>query len=117
MSNRLCADVGLHPLSSLLAGESIVRQLLFGQRFFAREFGSRCGIFWLPDTFGYSAQLPQLIASAGMKYFVSLIIKVYCIKAVRISCVVACQYISLLCMLIVYHSTNTSDRTHDVKSK
>ena len=46
-----------------------MRQFLVGQRFFESNFGSRCKTGWLPDTFGYSAQLPQLLESAGMKYF------------------------------------------------
>lgn len=39
------------------AGESFIRQFLFGQRFFQQEFGVTCSEFWLPDTFGYSAQV------------------------------------------------------------
>jgi alpha-mannosidase len=53
------------------SGESLVRQFLFGQRFFLREFGKKCTEFWLPDTFGYSAQLPQLIRGAGMEFFLT----------------------------------------------
>ena len=55
--------------SHYACGESLVRQFLVGQRFFESNFGSRCRTGWLPDTFGYSAQLPQLLESAGMKYF------------------------------------------------
>ena len=47
------------------SGESLVRQFLFGQRFFQRHFGAPCDVFWLPDTFGYSGQLPQIAAGAG----------------------------------------------------
>ncbi len=47
-----------HAISS---GESFVRQFLLGQRFFLKEFGVRCKEFWLPDTFGYSAQTPQIM--------------------------------------------------------
>ncbi|KAH9368692.1 hypothetical protein HPB48_004711 [Haemaphysalis longicornis] len=46
---------------NLPSGESFVRQFLYGQLFFEKEFGSRCKEFWLPDTFGYSAQLPQIM--------------------------------------------------------
>ena len=42
---------------NLPSGESLVRQFLYGQRFFEAEFGKRCTEFWLPDTFGYSAQV------------------------------------------------------------
>ncbi|KAI9286060.1 galactose mutarotase-like domain-containing protein [Umbelopsis sp. AD052] len=51
------------------SGESLVRQFLLGQRFFEEQFGKRCTVFWLPDTFGYSPQIPQLILQADMKYF------------------------------------------------
>ncbi|KAL1924955.1 uncharacterized protein VTP21DRAFT_4609 [Calcarisporiella thermophila] len=51
------------------SGESFCRQFLYGQRFFEKNFGHRCKVFWLPDTFGYSSQLPQIIVKSGMKYF------------------------------------------------
>ena len=51
------------------SGEALVRQFMYGQRFFESRFGFRSKTFWLPDTFGYSAQLPQLARSAGIKYF------------------------------------------------
>jgi len=50
-------------------GESLVRQFLYGQRYFESRFGKRCRTFWLPDTFGYSSQLPQICRLAGMPYF------------------------------------------------
>jgi len=53
------------------SGESMARQMLYGQRFFKKHFGSYCDTFFLPDTFGYSAQLPQLIHLSGMKYFLT----------------------------------------------
>jgi alpha-mannosidase len=55
--------------TNLPSGESLVRQFLYGQRFFQSRFGSRCRTFVLPDTFGYSSQLPQLARSAGCDYF------------------------------------------------
>ena len=55
--------------TNLPSGESLVRQFLYGQRFFESNFGERCRTFWLPDTFGYSAQLPQLCRLAGMSRF------------------------------------------------
>lgn len=55
--------------TNLPSGESLVRQFLYGQRFFQSRFGDRCQTFWLPDTFGYSAQLPQLCQLAGMTRF------------------------------------------------
>ncbi len=55
----------------LPSGESLVRQLLLGQRFFERELGVRCREFWAPDAFGYPGQLPQLIRGAGMTRFLT----------------------------------------------
>lgn len=53
------------------SGESIVRQFLWGQRFTQKYFGYRSNCFWLPDTFGYSAALPQIMKGAGVDYFVT----------------------------------------------
>uniref|UniRef100_A0A093XXE9 Alpha-mannosidase n=1 Tax=Talaromyces marneffei PM1 TaxID=1077442 RepID=A0A093XXE9_TALMA len=55
--------------TNLPSGESLVRQFLYGQRLFESNFGERCRTFWLPDTFGYSSQLPQLCQLAGMERF------------------------------------------------
>ncbi|KAL3423580.1 glycosyl hydrolase family 38 [Phlyctema vagabunda] len=55
--------------TNMPSGESLVRQFLYGQRFFESNFGERCRTFWLPDTFGYSSQLPQLCRLAGMSRF------------------------------------------------
>lgn len=56
---------------NLPSGESMVRQFLEGQRFFKHEFGSYCKEFWLPDTFGYSAQLPQIMQGSGISRFLT----------------------------------------------
>ncbi|KAJ1181489.1 hypothetical protein NDU88_006696 [Pleurodeles waltl] len=56
---------------NLPSGESMVRQFLQGQRFFQQEFGNICSEFWLPDTFGYSAQLPQLMRGCGIQRFLT----------------------------------------------
>ncbi|OCT50955.1 Alpha-mannosidase [Cladophialophora carrionii] len=55
--------------TNMPSGESLVRQFLYGQRFFESNFGERCQTFWLPDTFGYSGQLPQICRLAGMTRF------------------------------------------------
>ncbi|PSR82166.1 glycosyl hydrolase family 38 domain-containing protein [Coniella lustricola] len=57
--------------TNMPSGESLVRQFVYGQRFFESNFGERCKTFWLPDTFGYSAQLPQLCRLAGMDRFLT----------------------------------------------
>ncbi|WP_270886920.1 alpha-mannosidase [Pedococcus sp. 5OH_020] len=51
------------------SGESLVRQFLYGQRFFEQELGVRCRGVWLPDSFGYSPALPQLVRRAGFDWF------------------------------------------------
>lgn len=56
---------------NLPSGESMVRQFLEGQRFFNQEFGIYCKEFWLPDTFGYSAQLPQIMQGCGISNFLT----------------------------------------------
>jgi alpha-mannosidase len=53
------------------SGESLVRQILYGRQFFRDEFGTDTPILWLPDTFGYSWALPQLIKRSGLKYFMT----------------------------------------------
>ncbi|PWZ01460.1 putative AMS1-alpha-mannosidase [Testicularia cyperi] len=55
--------------ANMPSGEAFVRQFLYGQRYFKSRFGKRCEIFWLPDTFGYNAQIPQLARLAGCEYF------------------------------------------------
>ncbi|ODQ80623.1 glycoside hydrolase family 38 protein [Babjeviella inositovora NRRL Y-12698] len=52
-------------------GESLVRQFLVGQRFFLENFGFQSDCFWLPDTFGYSSQIPQLCRLANIDKFLT----------------------------------------------
>ena len=56
---------------NLPSGESIVRQLVHGQRFFEEHFGRRCREVWIPDVFGYPASLPQVFAASGCTRFVT----------------------------------------------
>lgn len=56
---------------NLTSGESLVRQLLHGKKFFRDEFGVESKILWLPDVFGYSAALPQILKGFGIDYFVT----------------------------------------------
>ena len=51
------------------SGESLVRQVLFGTRFFKKEFGCEVETLWLPDVFGYSGALPQILKRSGIDYF------------------------------------------------
>jgi alpha-mannosidase len=61
----------IEPDCNLPSGESLVRQFLFGQRFFQKEFGVTCREFWNPDVFGYSGALPQIMRGAGVRYFLT----------------------------------------------
>ncbi|MBO5915226.1 MAG: alpha-mannosidase, partial [Clostridia bacterium] len=54
------------------SGESLVRQMLYGKKFFKEEFGYEQEILWIPDVFGYTAQLPQIMAKSGVKYFLTI---------------------------------------------
>jgi alpha-mannosidase len=57
--------------TNITGGESLVRQCIFGKRFFQEEFGVDSKVLWLPDVFGYSAALPQLIKGADADYFIT----------------------------------------------
>ncbi|MDQ0060239.1 alpha-mannosidase [Paenibacillus harenae] len=52
-------------------GESLVRQLLYGKRFFLQEFGQEMKSLWMPDVFGYTASLPQLLKKSGVDYMMT----------------------------------------------
>jgi alpha-mannosidase len=56
---------------NLSSGESLVRQFLHGKKFFKEEFGKDNEVLWLPDVFGYSGALPQIMKKSGIKYFMT----------------------------------------------
>lgn len=56
---------------NLTSGESLVRQVLYGKRFFKKEFDVDCKVLWLPDVFGYSAALPQILVKSGVTRFLT----------------------------------------------
>ena len=56
---------------NLPSGESLVRQMVYGQRYFESRFGKRCNEVWLPDVFGYPATLPQIFRAGGCDRFVT----------------------------------------------
>ncbi|MFB5675939.1 alpha-mannosidase [Paenibacillus terreus] len=56
---------------NLTSGESLTRQLLVGTRFFKEEFGTDCEYLWLPDVFGYSWSLPQILRKSGIGTFMT----------------------------------------------
>lgn len=57
--------------TNLPGGESLIRQFLLGQRFLIDEFGVSSSVFWLPDTFGYSSQIPQICQIVGIEKFMT----------------------------------------------
>ena len=61
----------VEPDCNLTSGESLVRQFLHGKRFFREEFGQDNKILWLPDVFGYSGALPQIMKKSGVDYFMT----------------------------------------------
>lgn len=54
---------------NLISGESMVRQILHGKRFMKEEFGVESHMLWLPDVFGYSVALPQILQKSGIDKF------------------------------------------------
>jgi alpha-mannosidase len=61
----------IEPDLNLISGESIARQLIYGQGYNFSRFGSVTKVAWLPDTFGFCQQLPQLLQQGGIDYFVT----------------------------------------------
>jgi alpha-mannosidase len=51
--------------TNLSGGESLIRQIIHGRRFFQDEFGVDSRVLWLPDVFGYSGALPQILRGCG----------------------------------------------------
>lgn len=56
---------------NITSGESMIRQFLWGQRFTRKYFNFTSNCFWLPDTFGYSAAIPQIMKGCGVDYFLT----------------------------------------------
>lgn len=61
----------VEPDTNLSGGESLIRQLLYGKQFFKEEFGTESRLLWLPDSFGYSGALPQILKKSGVEYLVT----------------------------------------------
>ncbi|MHA7176522.1 alpha-mannosidase [Arthrobacter sp. Sr24] len=57
--------------TNMVGSEAMARQFTYGQRFFRENFGIECKEVWLPDSFGYSAALPQIVKQAGAKWFLT----------------------------------------------
>ena len=61
----------VEPDCNVPSGESLVRQIVYGKRFYLDEFGIETRDVWLPDVFGYSAALPQIMRRAGIDWFLT----------------------------------------------
>ncbi len=55
--------------TNIISGESLVRQILLGKRFMREEFNKENYVLWLPDVFGYTAALPQILKKSGIDHF------------------------------------------------
>ena len=58
--------------ATMTSGESLCRQLLYGQRYFQGRFGGHHRVAWLPDCFGFTPALPQLLRGAGIDHFLTV---------------------------------------------
>ena len=61
----------VEPDTNMAGGEALIRQLVHGKRYYKEEFGVDSEVLWLPDTFGYTAALPQILKGCGVKYLVT----------------------------------------------
>jgi alpha-mannosidase len=68
---EIIGGMWVEPDLNMPAGESLVRQILVGKRYFQKNFGVDVKIGWNPDSFGYNWQLPQIYKKSGMDYFVT----------------------------------------------
>ncbi len=68
---EVLAGLWVEPELNIISGESITRQLLYGQQYCLEKFGKLSPVAWLPDSFGFCGQLPQLLKQGGIEYFVT----------------------------------------------
>ncbi|MEM9507286.1 MAG: alpha-mannosidase [Cyanobacteria bacterium P01_E01_bin.35] len=68
---ELLGGMWIEPETNLVSGESLIRQLLYGQRYYQEKFGKISTVGWLPDSFGFTWQLPQIASQCGIEYFVT----------------------------------------------
>ena len=68
---EMVGGMWVEPDLNMPDGESLVRQLLIGKRYFKQKFGVDVRIGWNPDSFGYTWQLPQIYKKSGIDYFVT----------------------------------------------
>jgi alpha-mannosidase len=68
---EVVAGLWVEPDFNLVNGESIARQVLYGQRYVQEKFGQLSKIAWVPDSFGFCWQLPQILRQGGVEFFVT----------------------------------------------
>ncbi|MEP0868531.1 alpha-mannosidase [Trichocoleus desertorum AS-A10] len=68
---EIVGGLWVEPELNVVSGESIVRQVLYGQRYTQEKFGQTSPVAWLPDTFGFCWQLPQILKQGGIESFVT----------------------------------------------
>lgn len=70
-AGKVIADGGMwvEADTNVSGGEALIRQILYGRAFFRDELGVDSRVLWLPDVFGYSGSLPQILAGTGMLGF------------------------------------------------
>jgi alpha-mannosidase len=68
---EITGGMWIEPDANIPSGESFVRQVLYGKQYMKDQFGVDTTVLWLPDVFGYSAALPQIMKRSGLKYFMT----------------------------------------------
>ena len=68
---EILGGMWIEPETNLVSGESLIRQLLYGQQYYQKKFGEVSKVAWLPDSFGFTWQLPQIMQQCGIEYFVT----------------------------------------------
>ncbi|BAZ45979.1 glycosyl hydrolase 38 domain protein [Chondrocystis sp. NIES-4102] len=68
---ELLGGMWIEPETNLISGESLIRQLLYGQAYYQKRFGKISTVAWLGDSFGFTWQLPQILKQCGIEYFVT----------------------------------------------
>ena len=61
----------VEPDTNMAGGEALIRQFVYGKRYYKEVFDVDSELLWLPDTFGYTAALPQIVVGCGVKYLVT----------------------------------------------
>ena len=68
---EILGGMWIEPETNLVSGESLIRQSIYGQQYYQDSFGQMASVAWLPDSFGFTWQLPQIMQQCGIEYFVT----------------------------------------------